>query len=62
MKCPRCGDEAQELADEVDIGVGVQKRVYGCECPQCGQIGLCPYCGSWDFRPHLKWCEQVKNL
>ena len=39
MKCPVCGNmECQEDAEEVDLGVGVQKRVLGWDCPECGYM------------------------
>ncbi len=58
QKCPKCGAEgAVELAEEVDIGVGIQRHVYGYECSECGQIAVCISCGMPDFLPHAKWCE-----
>lgn len=60
MKCPKCGKEdADELANEVDIGVGIQKHIYGYECPDCGNISVCSSCGSLDFQPHADWCDEV---
>jgi len=56
FKCPKCGGLAEELAEEVDIGVGIQRHVYGAECPECGQIALCHGCGAWDFQKHMDWC------
>jgi hypothetical protein len=36
----------EEVADEVDIGVGVMKHIYGYDCVNCGhQIGMCSECG-----------------
>jgi hypothetical protein len=65
MQCPTCGNkDAEELADEVDIGVGVQKHVYGCNCPDCGQLACCSTCGYWDGK-HSTWCLEnydVPNL
>jgi hypothetical protein len=47
MNCPRCNNpNAVEVADEVDIGVGIQKFVTGCECPECGLLSCCPACGT----------------
>lgn len=36
MKCPICFKDAEELAEEVDIGVGIQKYVIGIDCPAYG--------------------------
>lgn len=58
MRCPKCNAEgAEELADEVDIGVGIQKHVYGAECQMCGPLAICSRCGAWDFEPHRPWCK-----
>lgn len=38
--CPKCYGPALELADEVDIGVGLQRHVYGYECPSCGEVSV----------------------
>ena len=39
MNCPVCGNpNCVEEADEVDIGIGVQRRVIGWECPECGYM------------------------
>jgi hypothetical protein len=63
VTCPKCHiGGAYELFDEVDIGVGVQKHVYGYDCPLCGQIGVCASCGALDFRPHASWCETAKSI
>jgi hypothetical protein len=57
MTCPKCNvEEAEELKEEVDIGVGFQVNVFGAECPNCGQLSLCPVCGAWDFQPHKNFC------
>jgi hypothetical protein len=62
MKCPKCNQEGvEELSNEVDIGVGVQKFVYGYECPTCGQIGVCGECGALDFQLHSRWCSVLKH-
>lgn len=57
MNCPQCDNpKAEELYHEVDIRVGVQKHTWGCECPDCGMMSLCPECGVWDFQlcnPHM---------
>ena len=58
-QCPRCGGlDFEVLKDEVDIGVGIQTRVYGGVCKKCGGIILCETCGGWDGR-HEVWCELV---
>lgn len=60
MNCPRCNNpKAEELADEVDIGVGVYRVVFGFECPDCGQIFRCGYCGAIDAK-HADWCPDAK--
>ena len=56
--CPKCGGhDVDEWADEVDIGVGVQRHVRGIECATCGQIALLDCCRAWDFQPHTEFCE-----
>lgn len=63
MNCPKCNTPgAEELADEVDIGVGIQKHVYGYECLQCGQLSVCPHCGVLEMEngsPHRAWCQDA---
>ncbi len=62
MKCPKCQKEgAAECTDEVDIGVGIQKHVFGAECEHCGQMSLCNACGAWDFETHQSWCPVLKE-
>jgi hypothetical protein len=61
MNCPKCNDpRAEELFDEVDIGVGVQRFTFGCECPHCGTLSVCQ-CGRWDFEPCAPWCGKVST-
>jgi hypothetical protein len=63
MNCPKCNQPgAIECADEVDIGVGVQKFVFGYECQQCGPIVVCRSCGAPDFQPHAKWCAEFPSI
>ena len=57
MNCPVCNNpNAEECAHEVDIGVGIQKHVYGYECPSCGQIAVCGRCGGVGTR-HAEYCH-----
>lgn len=63
MDCPKCKDpRAEKLFDEVDIGVGTQRHVFGVECPACGMIGLCSTCGAWDFELCRKGCPSTFSL
>lgn len=56
MNCPVCNSPgAIEVAEEVDIGVGVQKFVTGLECPVCGPLAVCAMCGAPNGQ-HYKWC------
>lgn len=58
MKCPICGSvECDEVAEEVDIGVGIEKFTVGFECANCGQIPVCPHCGG--VKTHAKWCKEL---
>lgn len=57
IECPKCGAPATEIAEEADIGVGVQRFVLGIDCPHCGQIALCPWCGVVEGEPHRKYCD-----
>ena len=60
MKCPLCNLEGvMECAEEVDIGVGIQRHVYGWDCVNCGQIGICYKCGVPNGIPHAKWCSDL---
>lgn len=60
--CPKCNQSGCEiLAHEVDIGVGIQRHVYGFDCATCGQISVCDECGQPDFLPHAKWCKENKQ-
>ena len=61
--CPRCGGPDFEIiAEEVNIGVGVQTFVRGGECRTCGPLARCPQCGSWE-ETHATWCSALaENL
>jgi hypothetical protein len=59
MNCPKCNGPCEELADEVDIGVGILRHVYGWDCPTCGQIAKCPNCGAPETE-HAAWCRENK--
>lgn len=62
MKCPKCDrTDAEELVEEVDIGVGTLRAVVGYECPDCGIMGRCPCCGSWDYQICPSWCDAKSN-
>lgn len=64
-KCPICGTtDAVECADEVDIGVGVQRFIWGYVCKQCGEIPVCRDCGACIASPgdHMVWCRDVQIL
>ena len=62
IDCPKCGKrQATEQAEEVDIGVGIQRHVYGYECPDCGLLVKCDNCGGID-NDHMKWCKEGKWL
>lgn len=62
IKCPFCNNpKCEECADEVDIGVGIQKHVFGFDCPNCGQLTVCPGCGEIENpkakeTKHQVWC------
>lgn len=61
MNCPKCNSPgAEECAEEVDIGVGTQRFVYGYECVICGQLVVCRTCGGVDT-DHSTWCADVKG-
>lgn len=63
MICPKCNEVGvEELADEVDIGVGIIRHVFGLECRNCGEIGICGTCGAFDFQPHKQYCGELKAL
>lgn len=56
MNCPVCEHpQAEEIVEEVDIGVGIQRHTVGVDCPKCGQIAACSACGSFDG--HETWCN-----
>lgn len=58
MICPNCNKPgAEECAEEVDIGVGIQKHVWGYDCPECGQISLLSCCGNLETHGHTNWCN-----
>jgi predicted RNA-binding Zn-ribbon protein involved in translation (DUF1610 family) len=58
MRCPRCNLEGcEECAEEVDIGVGLQRFVYGYECPKCGALARCDTCGTIT-NEHAEWCQE----
>lgn len=62
MNCPKCNEPGcSKVTDEVDIGVGIQVRVLGYECPNCGNIAVCDECGALDFQTHLRYCSQYDN-
>jgi transcription elongation factor Elf1 len=65
MKCPVCNLEgAVECADEVDIGVGVMRHVWGFECPHCGEVPVCSECGGVGTEPgdHFSWCDRRGDI
>ena len=58
MNCPKCNDpRAEEIFEEVDIGVGIQKNLVCIECPNCEIIGVCHRCGAFDFQLCQPWCQ-----
>lgn len=60
--CPGCDGPCEEVADEVDIGVGIQRHVTGVICPTCGEIAFCPECGTAiDVKKHSAWCSLGKE-
>ena len=62
MNCPLCNHpDCEECAHEVDIGVGVQRHVFGYDCPKCGQMTVCNTCGAIGD-DHAKWCDGVKGM
>lgn len=67
MTCPKChSEQCEEVAEEVDIGVGVQKFVIGAECQRCGPLTVCNGCGRWDFQRvtegHASWCPTIRPM
>jgi len=62
MNCPLCDvPNVEECAYEVDIGVGVQRTVWGYVCSACGEIPVCYTCGCIGD-DHARWCEGIKNI
>ena len=65
MLCPKCNrPNVLMIAEEVDIGVGIQKFLTGAECDVCGQIACCPTCNAWIWdghEQHYDWCEFLKK-
>ena len=60
--CPKCGCKNCDLiTNDVDIGVGMQSVVIGADCFKCGPMSRCLECGTWDFEPHHKWCELLRE-
>lgn len=61
MNCPHCNSHRlEEVAEEVDIGVGVQRHVTGWECLECGSaIAACPHCGRPEGEGHAAWCADA---
>lgn len=63
MNCLICNKEGcSELANEVDIGVGVQRHIFGFECIECGQMSVCSVCGAIGEQPHRLWCSDFKMI
>jgi hypothetical protein len=57
--CPKCGKpDCLVVAEEVDIGVGTQKHIFGFECDVCGPLGVCSFCGSPEGVPHASFCQE----
>ncbi len=62
MTCPKCEKQAvEEIYEEVDIGVGIQRHLYGLFCPDCGEIAICSTCGMPDCKPHQPYCANLKS-
>lgn len=61
VKCPICnGTNCEEQSDEIDIGVGIQRNVWGYICSNCGNIPVCYDCGAVGHEtPHHKWCKSI---
>jgi hypothetical protein len=61
VKCPICGRvDTEECAEEVDIGVGVQRHIWGYVCATCGELPVCSHCGAVgdDAKDHFMWCDR----
>jgi len=59
MNCPVCSaPDCVELADDIDIGVGTQKHIYGYECAHCGEMPVCDSCNGVLVAGigHRSWC------
>lgn len=64
MNCPVCNNpHCDEVAEEVDIGVGTLRQVTGYDCPECGQIPVCQACGGIGaiHREHCKDMLEILN-
>jgi hypothetical protein len=61
VSCPVCHGPTYEHAEEVDIGVGVQRFIVGYECQTCGSFPVCNSCGVIEFpgKEHHYWCKLV---
>ena len=56
-----CGAVAEPFAEEVDIGVGIQRFLTGWQCPDHGGIcGVCYGCGTAEKigYTHELWCKE----
>lgn len=61
VECPKCRlPHAEEIIDEVDIGVGIQRHLRGWACGGCGLVAACDRCGRPDPE-HAEWCETLKE-
>ena len=59
VECPKCGcKEAEEIVEEVDIGVGVQRFVVGYICPKCREFSICSGCGAPEGTACERWCNK----
>jgi len=58
--CPYCQAELEPVYDEVDIGVGVQKRLVGATC-KGGQhvFAACNTCEQLDVEGCASWCKEL---
>lgn len=61
VECPKCRmPVAEEIHDEVDIGVGIQQFLQGWACGNCGLVAACDHCGRPDPE-HAEWCETLRE-